>query len=339
MKLHHHIIRTAQKCDAWCREAEIYNRILPLSFLAGVLLFLVYFLTIAAPLSFPSASLFKVSEGESITAVAGQLKAKGVIHSTLLFEVVERLSGANEEVIAGEYFFPGPENIFTVALRLAEGDHELTPIKVTVPEGATAKEISELLAEKIPDFDAAGFLALAQPKEGTLFPDTYFFLPGEDADLVLSAFENNFNLHIQEQQTAAAIAAFGKPQSQDIIMASILEKEAPDTKDREIISGILWKRIAIGMPLQVDSVFPYIIGVNSLQLTKADLATTSPYNTYINKGLPPGPISNPSLDAILAAVQPTKTNYLYYLSDLHGNMHYCATYVCQEANQRKYLGD
>jgi UPF0755 protein len=146
-------------------------------------------------------------------------------------------------------------------------------------------------------------------------------------------------LHIQEQQTSAAITAFGKPQSQIIIMASILEKEAPDTKDREIISGILWKRISIGMPLQVDSVFPYIIGVNSLQLTKADLATTSPYNTYLYKGLPPGPISNPSLDAILAAAQPTKTNYLYYLSDLKGNMHYCATYACQLANQRKYLGN
>ena len=196
--LHHrvrrHIIRTAQVCDAWCRESRMYDSVLPLAFLGGVLLFLIYFLTIAAPLNFPSASLFKVSEGESITDVANQLKSKGLIHSALLFEALERLYGARAMVIAGEYFFPGPQDIFTVASRLADGDHELIPIKVTVPEGATAKEISQLLAGKVPDFDATAFLTLAQPKEGTLFPDTYFFLPGEDADLVLTAFENNFNL-------------------------------------------------------------------------------------------------------------------------------------------------
>jgi UPF0755 protein len=106
-----------------------------------------------------------------------------------------------------------------------------------------------------------------------------------------------------------------------------------------MISGILWHRISIGMRLQVDAVFPYIIGVNSLQLTKADLQTDSPYNTYLYAGLPPGPISNPSLDSILAAVTPTKTKDLYYLSDLQGNMHYCATYSCQLANKKKYLNN
>jgi UPF0755 protein len=91
------------------------------------------------------------------------------------------------------------------------------------------------------------------------------------------------------------------------------------------------------MPLQVDAVFPYIIGKNSLQLTHADLKVDSPYNTYVNKGLPPGPITNPGLDSILAAVNPTKSNYLFYLSDLHGNFHYSVTYAQQLANQRKYL--
>jgi len=122
-------------------------------------------------------------------------------------------------------------------------------------------------------------------------------------------------------------------------MASILEKEGATTKDREMISGILWKRISIGMKLQVDAVFPYIIGVNSLQLTKAQLQTDSPYNTYTHAGLPPGPISNPSMDSIMAAITPTKSNYLFYLSDLHSVMHYCANYACQQANAAKYLGN
>jgi len=106
-----------------------------------------------------------------------------------------------------------------------------------------------------------------------------------------------------------------------------------------MIAGLLWHRIDIGMRLQVDAVFPYIIGINTFELTKADLATTSPYNTYINKGLPPGPIANPSIDSILAAVTPVKNNYVYYLSDMYGNLHFCQTYACQLANQHKYLGN
>jgi UPF0755 protein len=316
----------------------MYDRILPAAFLGGVLVFLVYLVTLAAPLSFPEGSLVKIPRGMTVNQAAQLLKEKNIIHSALLFEAVVRIEGGEGQIIAGEYFFPGAENVVTVGLRLAEGDHELVPIRVTIPDGANSKEITALLKQKVPDFDSDTFLKEASPKEGMLFPDTYFFLPGEDPDLVLTALENNFNLHVAAQTVRDAISKFGKPLPEVLTMASLLEKEAPDTKDREIISGILWHRIAIGMALQVDAVFPYIIGVNSLQLTKGQLATDSPYNTYTNKGLPPGPIANPSVDSILAATQPTKTNYLYYLSDLHGTMHYCATYACQLANQRKYLG-
>ena len=121
-------------------------------------------------------------------------------------------------------------------------------------------------------------------------------------------------------------------------MASLLEREVPLTYDRRVVAGILWKRIRLGMPLQVDAVFPYIIGKNSFNLTKSDLATDSPYNTYLYKGLPAGPIANPGLDAILAAVTPLPTSYLYYLSDKYGNLHYSATYEQHLANKHKYLG-
>ncbi len=93
------------------------------------------------------------------------------------------------------------------------------------------------------------------------------------------------------------------------------------------------------MALQVDAVFPYIIGKSSLELTRADLKTDSPYNTYTHKGLPPGPIANPGMTSIIAAVTPIKSNYVFYLSDKQGNFHYCATYACQLANQKKYLGN
>lgn len=338
-RVRHHVVRTAEVCDEWCREARMYDRILPTAFLGGVLLFLIYLVTIAAPLNFPSASLVKIPQGMAVSQAAELLKEKNIIHSTLLFEIAGRLLPGGSKIVAGEYFFPAPQDVFTVAWRLAQGDHELIPIKIRIPEGATAKEITQLFKQDIPDFDSAAFYAAALPNEGRLFPDTYFFLPGEDVGLVLTALEHNFGQHIADKTVADAIATFGKPLSDVLVMASILEKEGSNTKDRKLIAGILWKRISIGMALQVDAVFPYIIGVNSLQLTKTNLATTSPYNTYTHKGLPPGPISNPSVDSILAAVTPTKSNYLFYLSDLHSTMHYCATYACQKSNARRYLGN
>lgn len=340
--LHHRvrrrITRTRQVCGAWCRQRRVYDRVLPLSFLFGVLFFLLYYATLAAPFNFPPASLVNIPQGETVKEAAQMLKAKGYIRSTLIFDAAARYFGTGAGVIAGEYFFPAPESVLTVAARLTAGDHELKPVRVTVPEGASSRQIAALLAQKLPDFNAQAFLALARPHEGMLYPDTYFFFPGEDPSLVLSSFLHNFQAHIDQQNTAAAITSFGKPLSAVLTMASLLEKEAPDAADRKIISGILWHRLSLGMPLQVDAVFPYIIGKYSLELTRADLATSSPYNTYTHKGLPPGPIANPSTNAIMAAVEPTKTDYLYYLSDKSGTIHYCATYACQKANARKYLG-
>ncbi|MDO8548140.1 MAG: endolytic transglycosylase MltG [bacterium] len=332
-------IRIARVCVAWSREVRLHDRIVPMAVIGGALLFVTYLATLAAPLNFPSASLVKIPQGMTIGEAGQLLKEKNIIYSTLLFEAINKVEPGGGKIIAGEYFFSGPQNVFTVAWRLAQGDHELIAVKVRIPEGASAKEITQLLKQTIPDFDSTEFYTKALPKEGRLFPDTYFFTPGEDADLVLTAFQNNFNEHISDKTVADAIAKFGKPLEQVLTMASLLEKEAPDTKDRQIIAGILWKRLSINMPLQVDAVFQYIIGVNSLKLTKVQLQTDSPYNTYLHKGLPPGPIANPSIDAIVAAVTPTKTNYLYYLSDLHGTMHYCATYSCQQSNARKYLGN
>jgi len=335
-RVRRHIIRTTEVCDAWCREARLYDRVLPAAFLAGVLVFLIYFVTIAPPLNFPSASLIKIKEGTTIEQLAQILKQKNIIHSTLLFEAAAKAYG-NDRVVAGEYFFPGAQNVLTVARRITRGDHELVPIHVTFPDGSSTKDMAAILDVKVPDFDTETFLAMATPQEGRLYPDTYFFVPGEDPGLVMQSLENNFKLHLADTDLQDAIVKFGKPLPEVLTMASLLEKEANNTADRQKIAGLLWRRIAIGMPLQVDAVFPYIIGVNTFDLTKADLATTSPYNTYINKGLPPGPITNPSVSSILAAVTPIKTTSVYYLSDLQGNLHFCQTYSCQLANQRKYL--
>jgi UPF0755 protein len=121
-------------------------------------------------------------------------------------------------------------------------------------------------------------------------------------------------------------------------MASLVEEEARTLETRRTIAGILWKRLKLGMPLQVDAVFPYIIGKNTYELSIGDLALDSPYNTYKYAGLPPAPITNPGLDAMLAAVTPTDSPYLYYLSDRNGKMHYARTHDGHLANKAAYLG-
>ena len=119
--------------------------------------------------------------------------------------------------------------------------------------------------------------------------------------------------------------------------ASILEREANGTEDIKIISGILQNRLNKNMPLQVDAPFYYLLGKESSELTQADLKIKSPYNTYINKGLPPAPIGNPGLKAIEAAVYPTKTDYLYYLHDINGVVHYAKTHSEHVKNKQLYL--
>lgn len=304
----------------------------------ALILLVVYVTVFAAPLSFPSGTYVKVAKGETLSQVAAALEEKHAVRSASMLRVLARLWGGRVPLVAGEYYFAGPENSFTVARRIAHGDFRVIPVRITFTEGMSSMEMANVLDQKLKDFDKDQFEAQARPREGYLFPDTYFFTPGEDPDQIIAELESTFTQKMGSTTLQQAIVAFRKPLPQVITMASLVEKEASNMTDRRIIAGILWHRIALGMPLQVDAVFPYIIGVSSLQLTTADLKTDSPYNTYTNKGLPPGPIGNPGLDAILATVTPIQTPYLYYLSDASGKFHYSATYAGQLANRRKYLG-
>lgn len=301
----------------------------------GGLLYVVYFFALAAPVNFPVGAYIKVVPGESLQSIAQHFEERGVVHSALLFKVAGKLLGDERKIPAGVYYFAHKQNLFWVAERLISGDFETTPVRVLVPEGATNKDIATLLSKKVPEFRAREFLLGA--REGYMFPDTYFLRPGDDAQAILSVFANNFQVQIRTIQKQ--IDASGKSQEDLVVMASLLEKEAAKTEDRRRIAGVLWRRIDIGMPLQVDAVFPYIIGKNTFQLTTDDLKIDNPYNTYKYKGLPPGAIDNPSLNSVLAAATPIKSNYLFYLSDRQGNFHFAVTYAQHLANKQKYLGN
>ena len=172
--------------------------------------------------------------------------------------------------------------------------------------------------------------------EGYLFPDTYFLSPNIKAGDLILMMRENFARQIQPFE--GDILKSKRTLNDIVIMASIIEKEANGSLEtKRIVSGILWKRLSLKMPLQVDAPFVYYNGKNSYTLTKEDLAKDNPYNTYINKGLPPTPISNPGIDSLRAAIAPTQTSYLYFLSDKKGNVYYAKTFAEHQKNRELYL--
>lgn len=282
----------------------------------GVLAFLYAFL-VSPPLPYPESAVLKVEPGQSITSVAEELKELGAIRSTSVFKVFSKLAGG---VQAGWYSL-ATESTLELAFRVAHGDTGLDPLTITVPEGSTVRDIRERTYADIP-----------KSEEGYLFPDTYHFLPGTPTADIVSRMRARYEEVVAPLRVE--IQASGHTENEIVTMASILEKEARLPETRRMVSGILWRRIKIGMPLQVDAVFGYIMDRDTYAPTLDDLKVQSPYNTYLNRGLPPGPINNPGEDAIRAALEPTTSPYLYYLTGKDGTMHYAKTFEEHVANKR-----
>ncbi|MDO8620656.1 MAG: endolytic transglycosylase MltG [bacterium] len=289
-----------------------------------------------APAQFPSDSLISVRDGATLQEVSTLLGERGAVRSPFWFKAWSILLGGNGGLKAGDYYLSGPVPVYTLAERFTAGLQGLTAVTVTIPEGLSNVEVAKVLLKSLPRLNKERFLNLAKAKEGYLFPDTYAFLPNEKEEDVIAEMEQNFRK--RTETLAQDIKLFGKPLRDIVTMASLIEGEARTPETRRQISGILWKRLALGMPLQVDAVFPYILGKNTFEVTTDDLKVDSPYNTYKYAGLPPGPINNPGLDAITATITPTPTKYLYYLSDKDGVMHYAITHEEHLRNREKYLG-
>lgn len=319
----------------WYDERDLIEKI-GINIVAWCGVIWILFLNFFAPLPGVTTGVYiKIEEGMPLQEIAATLEERGVVRSGFLVKALGKVLGDERHIPAGEYYFSRRDNLVWVTLRIISGDFETSAVRITIPEGTSDDGISKILLQKLPEFNRRAFLDGA--REGHMFPDTYFFRPGQSTEAVLSVFENNFRVQLLKAQKQ--ITASGHTQEEILTMASLLEKEAPDLESRRMIAGILWHRIAIGMPLQVDAVFPYIIGKNTFELTRQDLQIDSPYNTYKYGGLPPGPITNPGLDSIIAAATPIKSSYIFYLSDKDGNFHYAVSYAQHMANRAKYIGN
>lgn len=305
------------------------------AFALAVLIVAGYRIAFAPPANFPTNSIVSVARGASAPEVAAELATAHIIKHPQLLRIVLRLSGGSDRVRAGAYLFKAPENMFTVAYRLLAGEYGIPPVRITFPEGETVREVGDRIHEAFPEISSTDFFAAGRPYEGYLFPDTYLFLAWSDTATIVKTMRANFDT--KTAPLAADIAASGHSFSDIIVMASLVEREARSVENKRIVAGILWKRIELGMPLQVDAVFGYIFGRDTYSPSLADLKVNSPYNTYTHKGLPPGPINNPGLETIDTVLHPTKTNYLYYLTGSDNLMHYAATYAGHQANRQKYL--
>jgi len=241
-----------------------------------------------------------------------------------------------KKIKTGEYFFEEKIDAVSLMTKISSDTYQKNFLKITIPEGFTLRDIAFLFenkgiwqAEEL--WETTGLPTTKSSLEGFLFPDTYYIPTNISPESMVKIMLENF-----DKKTEGLFSSEDK--KRDVVtMASLLEKEASTEKDKKTISGILWKRLEVGMPLQVDAVFPYIIGKYSLQLTTKDLKVDSPYNTYLYKGLPPGPIANPGLKSIEAALSPTESPYWFYLSDKDENVHYSATYDEHLLKKERYL--
>ena len=280
-----------------------------------VIIFLVFFYTLffKAPADFPIGKIVNIEPGTNLRSVSRELKQEHLIHSRTIFEALVIIYGGEKHLIPADYLFEKKEPVWEVARRISRGERHLAPVKVTIPEGFSVSDIADTFVLKLTNFNKEKFLILAKDKEGYLFPDTYFFFTTDTEVEVFRSMSNNFEKKINS--LLPEIVVSGKSEKEIIVMASIVEGEAKGNTDRGVISGILWKRISIGMPLQVD-VAP---------------------ETYKTKGLPKNPIGNPGLAAILASIHPKSSSYLYYLHDKSGLIHYAKTFAEHKANIKKYL--
>ncbi|OGI65401.1 hypothetical protein A3A95_00940 [Candidatus Nomurabacteria bacterium RIFCSPLOWO2_01_FULL_39_18] len=266
-----------------------------------------------SPVDFPVETIINIEKGESLRSVALKLKENNVIRSQIAFEAFVIIYGGEKHLMSADYFFEKKLPVYEVARRISKGERYKAPVKVTIPEGFDASMIAEVFSSKLYAFDKEKFILETKALEGYLFPDTYFFFSTDTEEEVIKLMRENFENKLEPLRPQ--IVSSGRSEREIIVMASLVEGEAKGDDDRDTISGILWKRLDMKMPLQVD-VAP---------------------ETYDKVGLPKNPIGNPGLEAIKAAITPEKSPYLYYLHNKDGNIHYAKNFEEHKMNRQKYL--
>jgi UPF0755 protein len=283
-----------------------------------------------------------IPKGQSLSKTAAVLHEKGLLRSPVSLKILAYTKDA--KIQAGRFKVAPNMTPAEIIETLNTGKLDYW---VTFLEGWRREEFAQSLAKASADnnidFDKQQFLDLTQEKEGYLFPDSYLFPMDASTTMIVSSLENTLDKKISTEMEQQ-ISASGRTKHQILTMASLIEREARTDTARKMVSGILWKRLDNGWPLQVDATLQFAKASKANNVTDwwaeplaVDKQINSPYNTYQNTGLPPGPICAPSASSINAAVYPQASEYWYYISDLEGNMHYAKDLSEHNANVNRYL--
>lgn len=321
---------------------EIYQQkklphkfILASIFLIVAVIILVFIFLLIVPPNTNGVIKVEVEPGMSVRDIAVLLEDNKVVRSDLALYAILTYFHDPTKVFAGTYVFSEGENVFAVADKLARNEIENELVRLTLPEGIRATDMAGRASAVLPEFDTDEYLARVNSLEGTLFPETYFlpatFTAEDLANLQLTTYEEKISPLRQYIETSNLI------ESEVIILASVIEREANDETSMKLVSSVLQNRIKEGMPLQADATIEYVLDKPLSALTPDDLKIDSPYNSYLNLGLPPTPIGNPGLTAIKAVLEPTESDYFYYLTDENGEFHYAKTYNEHLRNIELYL--
>lgn len=284
------------------------------------------------------AVMFTVKPEMSVKEIGEVLFQKGIIHNATLFRIIAKVQGVENSLQAGDYALRPSMGLTEIINKMARGDTVYR--QLTIPEGYNVEQIAKLLTEQGVG-DGNVFKALARkvvplgymvkqpeiiyPVEGYIFPDTYRITPGMTEETILQMLVGNFDNQITPEMRAQA-NMLGLSLHQVVTLASLVEKEAKLDKERAVIAGVFFNRLKQGMPLQSCPTIQYILGYSKAELTIADTQIASPYNTYQNAGLPPGPIASPGLAAIQAVLYPAETPYFYFVAAKDGSHRFSKTY-------------
>ncbi|MBN2418587.1 MAG: endolytic transglycosylase MltG [Deltaproteobacteria bacterium] len=283
-----------------------------------------------------------IREGMHLKEISGMIESEGLIKNSTVFILLAKIKGSSRRIKAGEYVLnPAmtPGRIMDIMTRGKVISHT-----VTIPEGFSIEQIADVLADS-GIIEREKFLVYAMGQgvehiysvngpglEGYLYPDTYQFARGVSASAIIDTMINRFrDVTVQYEQK---IAESGMTLHEVVTLASIVEKETGRASERPLIASVFLNRIKKRMRLESDPTVIYGIRDFSGNLKKRDLSTHTPYNTYVIRGLPPGPIANPGIDSIKAVLYPAKTNYLYFVSKNDGSHHFSST--LKEHNRAVY---
>jgi len=270
-----------------------------------------------------------VPTGSSLAEISDLLVEKGVVKSRFGFRLITKLRGLDKGLRAGDYLIPAGTSPWKVISLLRTGQGEMA--RFTVPEGLTDKQVIERLSSALELLDSGKLIRLVRSDSlatelglgtpsliGYMFPDTYFVPPTIDEAGLLRLMVERFS-EVYGQLVREKELQNGLSRHETVILASIIEKEAVLDSERPLISSVFLNRLQLGRPLESCATVLFVLGKHKSRLLYRDLEVDSPYNTYLHRGLPPGPICNPGRASLAAALYPSDTKYLYFVAKGDGS--------------------